>query len=95
VLRARDGQTLRVPTAKGIARITVGSALALRTTAAGDANASISSLLRSQARDAAGTTWLAGATTKLLATTTCLRDQLPSTTPQEIATRAPFLRPLR
>jgi hypothetical protein len=95
VLRARDGQTLRVPTARGIARITVGSALALRTTAAGDANASISSLLRSQARDAAGTTWLAGATTKLLATTTCLRDQLPSTTPQEIATRAPFLRPLR
>jgi hypothetical protein len=95
VLRARDGQTLRVPTAKGIARITVGSALALRTTAAGDANASISSLLRSQARDAAGTTWLAGATTKLLATTTCLRDQLPSTAPQEIATRAPFLRPLR
>ena len=95
VLRARDGQTLRVPTAKGIARITVGSALALRTTAAGDANASISSLLRSQARDAAGATWLAGATTKLLATTICLRDQLPSTTPQEIATRAPFLRPLR
>jgi hypothetical protein len=95
VLRARSGQTLRVPTAKGIAQITVGNALPLRETAAGAANASISSLVRSVARDTAGAAWLAGATTKALATTTCLRDQLPSTAPQEIATRAPFLRPLR
>ncbi|MEO9175534.1 MAG: hypothetical protein ABI317_08460, partial [Gaiellales bacterium] len=95
VLRARNGQTLRVPTAKGIAHVTVGGALPLRQTAAGDANGSISSLVRSQARDTAGATWLAGATTKALATTTCLKDELPSTTPQEIATRAPFLRPLR
>jgi hypothetical protein len=95
VLRARAGQRLRIVTAKGVAHVIVGAALPLRETAAISANASISSLLRSAARDAAGTAWLAGATTKLLATTTCLRDELPSTTPQEIATRAPFLRPLR
>jgi hypothetical protein len=95
VLRARAGQRLRIVTARGVAHVIVGAALPLRETAAIYANASISSLLRSQARDVAGTAWLAGATTKALATTTCLRDELPSTTPQEIATRDPFLRPLR
>jgi hypothetical protein len=95
VLRARDGQTLRVPTANGMARITVGAALPLRSTSSGDANPSISSLLRAQARDKAGLAWLAGTTAKALATMSCLHDQLPSAAPQTIALRAPFLRPLR
>jgi hypothetical protein len=95
VLRARSGQKLRVPTANGIARITIGSALPLRQTAGADADPSVSSLLRSTARRTAGATWLAGAATKALAGTTCLRDVLPSGTPQDIATRTPFLRPLR
>ena len=55
----------------------------------------MSSLIRWQARDAAGATWLAGAAAKALDTATCLRDELPSATPHEISARAPFLRPLR
>jgi hypothetical protein len=92
---ARTGQTVRVPTPQGIAHITVGEALPLRKAAGSDANPAISALIRATARDAAGVTWLAGAAAKALNTATCLRDQLPPATPQEIAARAPFLRPLR
>jgi hypothetical protein len=95
VLRARPGQRLRVPTAQGIARITVGRALPLRKVAGADANATVSALIRSTARDAAGSTWLAGAATKALDTAVCVLDQLPAAAPQPIAARAPFLRPLR
>ncbi len=94
VLRARAGQKLRVPTPQGMARVTIGAALPLRKAAAADANPVVSSLIRWQARDAAGATWLAGAAAKALDTATCLRDELPSATPHEISARAPFLRPL-
>jgi hypothetical protein len=94
VLRAHAGQKLRVPTAEGMARITVGAALPLRQTAGADANPAVSAYLRSLARDKAGATWLAGAAAKAMTTTTCLRDQLPSPAPAQIALRAPFLRPL-
>ena len=94
VLRARSGQTLRVPTPQGIARITVGQALPLREAAGSAANPAVSALIRTAARDAAGARWLAGAASKALDTATCLRDQLPSAEPQDIAARAPFLRPL-
>jgi hypothetical protein len=95
VLRARDGQKLRVPTAQGVARITVGKALPLRQASGADANATVSALIRSTARDAAGATWLAGAAAKALDTAICVRDELPTAEPQSIAARAPFLRPLR
>jgi hypothetical protein len=95
VLRARNGQTLRVPTAQGIARVTVGQALPLRQAAGADANPTVSALIRATARDAAGVKWLAGAAVKALDTATCLKDQLPSAAPQPLALRAPFLRPLR
>jgi hypothetical protein len=95
VLRARAGQKLRVPTPRGMARITIGQALPLRQAAGSDANPVVSALLRATARDAAGATWLAGTATKALDTAICLRDQLPSPTPQAITARAPFLRPLR
>ena len=95
VLRARSGQRLRVPTPQGIARITIGKALALRKAAGADANPAVSALIRATARDVAGATWLAGAAAKALDTATCLGDQLPSPAPQAIVARAPFLRPLR
>jgi hypothetical protein len=95
VLRAHAGQKLRVPTPQGIARITIGSALPLRQAAGSDANPVVSALLRATARDAAGATWLTGTATKALDTAICLRDQLPSASPQAITARAPFLRPLR
>jgi hypothetical protein len=95
VLRARAGQKLRVPTPQGIAHITIGRALPLRKASGSDANPVVSALIRSTARDAAGATWLAGAATKALDSATCLRDELPPATPQDIAARAPFLRPLR
>jgi hypothetical protein len=95
VLRARSGQTLRVPTARGIAHIEVGSGLPLRKASPAEANPTISALIRAGARDAAGASWLAGAAAKALATTTCLRDELPPVAPQDIATRTPFLRPPR
>ena len=94
VLRARTGQKLRVPTPQGMARITIGNALPLRQAAGSDANPVVSALLRATARDAAGATWLAGTATKALDTAICLRDQLPSPSPQAITARAPFLRPL-
>jgi hypothetical protein len=95
VLRARSGQKLRVPTPQGIAHITIGQALPLRKAAGSDANPVVSALIRATARDAAGAAWLAGAATKALDTATCLQDELPPAAPQDIAARAPLLRPLR
>ena len=96
VLRARAGQTLRVPTPQGIAHITVGEALPLRKAAGADANPAVSALIRATARDAAGVDVARrgrdeGARHARPACAISCRRRRRRT----IAARAPFLRPLR
>ena len=67
VLRARSGQTLRVPTRAGH-RAHHGRQPRSRCARpqAADANPAVSALIRAAARDAAGARWLAGAASKAL-----------------------------